>query len=45
MIKQGSHLEKMVKQLSSKKRMSPEEYLASLLNEDYKSVFKKSYLL
>ena len=45
MIKSGSHLEKIIKQLAAKKRMSPEEYLATLLNEDYKSAFKKSYLL
>ena len=27
------------------KRMPPEEYLETLLNDDYKSVFRKSYLL
>ena len=45
MIKSGSHLEKMLKQLALKKKVAPEDYLLTLLNEDYRSVFKKSYLM
>jgi len=45
MIKSGSHLDKMLKQLASKKKVAPEDYLLALLNEEYRSVFKKSYLM
>ncbi len=45
MIKSGSHMEKMLKQLALKDKLSTEDYLLKLLNDEYKIVFKKSYLL
>ncbi len=38
-------MEKMLKQLALKNKLSTEDYLLKLLNDEYKTVFKKSYLL